>query len=98
MSYSVSASDWWANRLQDVSRQEKRYFAMRLKEKVETLIAKHGYCKLSTEAGTLSVLHDVLNECCIPVCATPFNVRMDIWPKKIQVLYDGGRKETVFKE
>ena len=97
MSYSVSASDWWANRLQDVSRQEKRYFAMRLKDKVEALITQYGYCKLSTEAGTLSVLHDVLNECCIPAGATPYNVRMDVRPDKVQVYYNGGRKETVFK-
>ena len=97
MSYSVSASNWWANRLQDVSRQKKRHFALRLKDKIEMLTEKYGYCKLSTEAGTLSALHDVLNECDIPVCATPYNVRMDIWPEKIQVLYDGGRKETVFK-
>lgn len=98
MSYSVSASDWWANRIEGISRQEKRYFALRLKIKVEELIEKYGYCKLSTEEGTFSTLQDVLNDCSIPVCAIPYNVRMDIHPDKVQVLYNGGRKETVYKQ
>ena len=97
MDYSRSASNWWANRLEHVDRNEKRRFAKKLKEEVELLIIQYGHCKLSTEFGASGIFQNVLKECEIPVDRAPFGVRMDIYPKKIQVCYNGGRKETVFE-
>ena len=98
MSYSVTASDWWANRLTETSRTDKRRFAKRLKEEVELVIQKYGHCKISTEAGKpCGIIHDVLAECGIPIWKSPFNVRMDVYPDKILICHNGGRKETVLK-
>ena len=97
MSYSVTASNWWANRLTETSREDKRRFARKLKEKVELLIGKYGHCIISTETGKpCGMIHDALMECNIPIWKSPFNVRMEVYPDKITVCHNGGRKETVY--
>jgi len=97
MDCSARASYWWANRLEGVNYKDQICFAKRLEKEVECVITQHGHCKLSTEAGTRDVLHKVLVECNISTTHTPYNVRMDIYPKKIMVCHNGGWKETVFE-
>ena len=97
MNCSATASNWWANRLEGVNSKDKICFAKRLEEEVDGLITQYGHCKLSTEAGTHSVLHKVLNEFNISTSNTPYNVRMDIYPKKVLVCHNGGRREIVFE-
>ncbi len=97
MNYSKSASYWWANRLEGVSRKAKYDFARRLREEVEYVIIEYGHCKLSTEPKAESLLQKILVECGIPLDKAPFGIRMEIWENRIWVFHNGGRRETVFE-
>ena len=98
----MAAARWWTNRLDLGTRHssilQSGNFSAALKSMVNNSLRKYASCNLTTSPSPSGIVQRAAEIAQVPAGKIPHGIKMEIYPDKVIVTHNGGRKETIYED